>query len=138
MITREADYAIRVVLYLANQKHEAEIISTSELAEAMNIPYPFLRRISRKLAQAGLVNGIRGNRGGLQLREKKEDISILRVLDVIDPKAVKLNTCLVDTENCSRTKKCPVHNSIIKLQDILDSELSKIKFNDLVEDVIKT
>jgi len=133
MITREADYAIRVMLYLAN-RNERDIVSTSDLADAMDIPYRFLRKISRKLANADLVNGIRGNGGGLQLKEKKENISLLRVLNVIDPKIAKLNTCLVDKSNCPRTKKCPVHNSLIKLQTVLDTELNNIKFNDLIKD----
>ena len=132
MITREADYAIRVLLFLASQEDETNIVSTSDLAKSMDIPYRFLRKINRKLANAGLVNGIRGNGGGLQLREKKENISILQVLNIIDPKSVKLNTCLVDKSNCSRPGICSVHNSLIKLQNILDHELNTIMFNDLV------
>ena len=131
MITREADYAIRTVLYLVNQKDREDIVSTSELAEAMDIPYRFLRRIGGKLADAGLIIGQRGKGGGIQLTEKEENISLLRILDAIDPKNIKINACQVDKNNCSRSGKCSVHNSLNKLQDILNRELDKITFDKL-------
>jgi len=135
MITRETDYAIRTILYLADNKKDLDIVATSELAKTMNIPYRFLRSIGRKLAQAGLVNGIRGKGGGLQLKVKKEEISLLRVINAIDPKSIKLNTCLVDTNNCPVNKKCPVHHPLLKLQSLIERGLQEIMFNDLVDNI---
>ena len=74
MITREADYALRVVLSLADIP-KGQSFSTAALAEQMNIPYRFLRRILRKFCVSGLVGSVRGKEGGVYLLEKPSKIA---------------------------------------------------------------
>ena len=133
MISREVDYAIRVILFLMEQDDDFAVLSTSLLAEEMGIPYSFLRLIIRKLAVAGLIKSIRGSGGGVQLQADRENISLLTVINAVDPKTVKLTTCLIHKNKCPRTVQCLIHNSLTDLQKLIDSELNKIRFNELVE-----
>jgi Rrf2 family iron-responsive transcriptional regulator len=133
MITREADYGIRTILYLATQQNEtgSARISTRDLAREMSIPYRFLRNIIRKLVDAGLVNSQRGKGGGLKLGLPKEKLSLLDVLQVMDRDGIRLNDCLADEFDCPRIGTCPVHRTMAKIQHVLNKELAKTTFDQL-------
>jgi Rrf2 family protein len=65
-ITRQADYAVRAVLYLSrvggNQRS-----ATSTVAKEQRIPPSFLAKIISQLSIAGLLHTSRGARGGVTL-----------------------------------------------------------------------
>lgn len=128
MITREADYAIRVVLYLAQHSKEGAV-STADLAEEMEIPYRFLRKIVRRMVDADLVISQRGQGGGLRLARPKKDISLAAVLMAIDPAGVKLNQCMLNPAECPRNSVCEITKCFRALQTDLDEKLESITFD---------
>jgi len=128
MITREADYAIRVVLFLA-QHNEDGAVSTADLAEEMEIPYRFLRKIVRRMVEAELVVSQRGQGGGLRLARPKKEVSLADVLNAIDPAGVKLNLCMMNSEECQRSKTCEITKKFAALQATLDEKLNSITFD---------
>lgn len=128
MITREADYAIRAVLHLA-AKEGTGLVATDALATEMLVPYRFLRRIVQKLVEGGLVEAHRGKGGGLRLARPAVDISVADVLSVIDPKALKLNACLVNgNARCPRASICSVRPELRGVQEQLGEALTGINF----------
>ena len=82
-ITRQADYAIRAVRYLAKQDPNNRS-ATSRVATEMKIPPSFLAKIISQLSIAGLVHTSRGARGGVTLARDPIDISLLDVVEAID------------------------------------------------------
>jgi len=132
MITREADYSVRAILYLSSKWPDGYPIAASILAEKMDIPYRFLRRIVRKLADGGFVVSERGRTGGVRLAKAPDSISLYDVLDAIDPKALRFNACLdAQTADCKRQKNCPVHTELRALQSVVDGKLSEVRFSQL-------
>jgi hypothetical protein len=65
-ITRQADYAVRAVLYLAERDPGARV-STGQIARDQKIPLTFLAKIVSQLSAAGLLHTTRGARGGVTL-----------------------------------------------------------------------
>lgn len=131
MITRETDYAMRALLRLALQD-DGRVLSTTLLAEEMEIPYRFLRRILLKLAGEGFVRSARGKQGGLRLALAPEGISLFDIVRVMDPDTVTLNECLADTDFCARSSRCVVHRELDRIQGVLRRELSGVTLADLV------
>ncbi len=131
MITRETDYAIRAMLYLAQQQH-TEVVSTTMLAREMDIPYRFLRRILRRLGGVGFVASTRGARGGLRLAQPAEDISLLDIIRAVDPNTIMLNACLVDSSICQRSPTCVVHAELSGIQEDLLQRMASAKLSGLV------
>ena len=62
-ITRQADYAVRAVLYLCQHGPTARIV-TSEIGREQHIPVTFLAKIIAQLSAAGVVRSTRGAHGG--------------------------------------------------------------------------
>jgi len=133
MITREADYAIRAVLYLSAQP-DSRLVATSELAQRMAVPYRFLRRIVQKLVDGRLVEAQRGKGGGVRLTRASADISLFDVLNTVDPKALCVNACLDDHDVCVRAAYCTVRPRLDGLQARLGEELRAITFDALRPD----
>ena len=84
-ITREGDYGIRSVLYLARQPFK-KISFVTEIAEENKIPRSFLAKILQKMVKAKIVRSYRGVKGGFSLSKPAREISILDVLEAIEGK----------------------------------------------------
>src|SRR5690349_14540938 len=91
-LTRQADYAVRAMQYLAEQPPAARL-TTAEIGAAQQIPVAFLTKIMAQLAAAGLVASTRGARGGVALARAPETISLLAVIEAIEG-PLRLNVCI--------------------------------------------
>ena len=59
-ITREVDYALRIVLMLSREQKQIE---AKVISESNGIPYRFTLKILRKIVQAGIIRSYRGVNG---------------------------------------------------------------------------
>ena len=128
-ITRQADYAIRAVRYLAklgpNQR-----AATSTVAQEMKIPPSFLAKIISQLSIAGLLHTSRGARGGVTLAREPGEISMLDVVEAIDG-PILLNECVGDPANCDFSDDCLVHPIWVEVQESLVKRLRETRFDQL-------
>lgn len=122
-ITRQADYAMRAVLYLAIYRQA----SIGEIAEAQFVPREYLAKIVQQLGKAGIVRSQRGVGGGVSLAKKPEDISLLDVLEAIEG-PLTVNLCFRRPGECPRESFCGVHHELIGIQDTLARELGRVNF----------
>jgi Rrf2 family protein len=128
-ITRQADYAIRAVRYLAKQEPTTRS-ATSTVAKEMKIPPSFLAKIISQLSIAGLLHTSRGARGGVTLARAPGDISLLDVVEAIDG-PILLNECVGDPANCEFSDDCLVHPIWKEVQESLVKSLSETRFDQL-------
>jgi Rrf2 family protein len=105
-ITRQADYAIRAMLYLSSLK-DKDRAATSQIAETKRIPSSFLAKIISQLSIAGLITTSRGARGGVKLARNASEISILDIVEAIDG-PVTLNDCTLNIDACGFGPECPI------------------------------
>jgi Rrf2 family protein len=129
-ITRQADYAVRAVLYLAGLGPGGQA-STAKIALEQHIPATFLAKIVSQLAGAGLVNARRGARGGVVLARPADAISLLEVVEAIDG-PLMLNECVADPDRCSLSDDCAVRKVWGEAQFGLVQKLSGTHFGQLV------
>jgi Rrf2 family protein len=113
-ITRQADYAVRAMLYLAKLE-PGQRAATSEIAEAKKIPPSFLAKIISQLSIAGLIHTSRGARGGVLLSRPTESISLLEVVEAIDG-PISLNECIFHRIFVSFLRIAPSTRSGAKLR----------------------
>lgn len=125
-ITRETDYAVRCVLYLAGASDSVSVVD--DIAREMDIPKSFLAKILQKLAKAGIVKSIRGVKGGFRLSQKPERINLLRIIETTQGQ-LSLNVCVLDKKSCSRSSTCSVHPVWVRIQDIIEKELKRHTFS---------
>lgn len=105
-ITRQADYALRAMVYLARLSPNQRA-STSQIAEEQHIPPSFLAKIIFQLSIAGLIHTSRGARGGVTLARPPEEITVLDVVEAIDG-PIALNECTSPSGVCMFGEDCPM------------------------------
>jgi Rrf2 family protein len=128
-LTREGDYGIRSVLYLARQPYK-KISFVTEISEEYKIPRSFLAKILQKLVKAKIVRSYRGVKGGFSLARQAKDISVLDVLEAIEGK-LAMNICLADKKKCDFSRNCPIHSVWASVQSKVIEVLKKSNFDDL-------
>jgi Rrf2 family protein len=128
-ITRQADYAVRAMLYLA-QHGQATRLATAEIGRAQKIPVTFLAKIMAQLSAAGLVRSTRGAHGGIALGRPAGQISLLDIVEAIDGPML-LNECVGDPTACVMGETCPVHDVWCEAQAELVDRLGRTTFAQL-------
>ncbi len=126
-ITRQADYAIRAVLYLTSLG-DGQRAATSTVAQKQHIPPSFLAKIISQLSIAGLLHTSRGARGGVTLARDPHDISLLDVVEAIDG-PILLNECVGDPGDCTYQDDCPLHPIWDEAQEALVKRLRDTRFD---------
>ncbi|HTG01383.1 MAG TPA: Rrf2 family transcriptional regulator [Nitrospirota bacterium] len=122
LITRETDYAVRTVLYLA--KENDRMVNVSEISRAMHIPKSFLAKILQRLVLRGMVKSARGIKGGFQLAKRPADISLLNIMEAIQGPA-GINLCAVDGKKCRMSSTCCVHPIWVDIRHDIEKRLQK-------------
>ncbi len=130
LVTRETDYAVRCVLYLA--KEQDSIASVGEIAEQMHIPKSFLAKILQRLVREGIVESIRGVNGGFRLLKKPDHITLLELLTAIQGIA-PVNMCAIDKRLCSMTSQCGVHPVWLEIRREIERRLATRSISNLLE-----
>jgi Rrf2 family protein len=126
-ITRQADYAVRAVLYLSKIGEDRRA-ATSQIAEEQQIPPSFLAKIVSQLSVAGLLQTSRGARGGVSLARSPEDISVLEVVEAIDG-PILLNECVANQGNCVFGDTCSMRPLWCDTQSELVTRLKSTTFD---------
>ena len=127
-ITRQADYAVRAVLYLTRLGSE-ERAATSQIAQEQKIPPSFLAKIVSQLSVAGILQTSRGARGGVSLARPPAEISIREVVEAIDG-PILLNECVADGgTSCQFGNTCPMRPIWCDAQLELVQRLNNTTFN---------
>lgn len=129
-ITRQADYAVRAVLYLA-QRGTSQRAATSQVAEEQHIPPSFLAKIISQLSIAGLLHTSRGARGGVTLARDPKDITLLEVIEAIDG-PIQLNECIGEGGSCTFDENCPLKPIWCEAQNDLVARLKGTNFAELL------
>lgn len=129
-ITRQADYAVRAMLYLARLEPN-DRAATSKIAEVQKIPPSFLAKIISQLSIAGLIHTSRGAKGGVLLSRPASAISLLEVVEAIDG-PISLNECTLSPNICDFSDDCPMHKIWCETQSELITKLRKSTFADFV------
>lgn len=130
-ITRQADYAVRAVLYLA-RLGGGERAATSTVAEEQRIPPSFLAKIISQLSIAGLLHTSRGARGGVTLARPPKEITLLDVIEAIDG-PIMLNECVGEEGDCAFDDDCPLRSVWCDAQDVLVKRLKSTSFQQLLD-----
>ncbi len=122
LITRETDYAVRTVLYLAREQDRTA--SVTEVARTMHIPKSFLAKILQRLVRSRILKSRRGVNGGFQLARKPSDITLFSITEVIQCPA-GINLCAVNSKKCKWSATCSVHPVWVDIRKEVERRLKK-------------
>jgi len=132
LVTKESDYAIRAVLFLA--QNNERYVSSKEISEADEIPLRFLRKILRVLKEKKIIETKEGVAGGIKLRKKADKVSLNNLISLFQGK-IQLTQCLFRGEICPNRPTCVLRKRIVKIENKVEKEFKKITIKTLINDL---
>lgn len=134
-LTITTDYAIRIVLYLAEHKG---ISASSEISAETGVTQQYVVRIMNRLKRKKLVAGHAGQYGGYSLAKPPEAISLLDILNAME-KTMQINYCIAKGARCSQgiSQTCPVKKAFEQAQEAFERKLGEITVAQLSANEVK-
>lgn len=128
-LSKESDYAMRIVLYLAKVN---KLVLAREVMEECKIPQRFGLRIVSSLVKMRILRSTPGINGGIVIAKAPKDISVYDVISPIED--LTLKDCVDDPEICKwRQGDCPVCLEMKKLKQEFSEKIKKLNFQYLLE-----
>lgn len=128
LITRNTDYAVRALCFMAEQREK--IISVSELARELKIPKPFLRKILQTLHKKKLLISYKGQGGGFSLASSPSNIFLVDLMEIFQGH-LELNRCVSDNRICPNMKTCQLRKKMEAIEKHVASELGSLSIASL-------
>ncbi|HWB19424.1 MAG TPA: Rrf2 family transcriptional regulator [Phycisphaerales bacterium] len=106
MLTQAVGYAATALAYVSAASGRPVLVK--EIAEAADIPAPYLAKIIHQLGRKGLVITQRGIGGGVTLAKEAVEITLYDLCVALDDPVVQ-SRCMLGTAPCSDERSCPAH-----------------------------
>jgi len=108
MLSQTVEYALRAMVFLADQSPESR--TTEQIAVATKVPNAYLSKVLQGVSRSGLVKSQRGLHGGFSLSRDPEKITILDVVNSVDP-IVRITECPLGLSSHG-VNLCPLHHRL--------------------------
>ena len=129
MITQTTEYALRAVVFLAMSDGQAH--TTAQIADGTKVPSAYLSKVLQSLSRAGLVSSQRGLGGGFTLSVDPSDLSILEIIETVDP-IPRIHSCPMGMAEHGGAL-CSLHKQLDEALALVEISLSKSSIQDLIE-----
>lgn len=115
MISQTVEYSLRAMSHLASRVGTPA--TSAAIAEATQVPHGYLSKLMSDLVRANLVRSSRGRKGGFTLARSPEDITVLDIVNAVDP--------IRRVEHCPLNN--PMHTRLCALHQCLDDAMAYIE-----------
>src|SRR5262245_18890683 len=108
MFSETVEYALRAVVHLAD--HAPEARTTEQIAAATRVRRAYLSKVLQRLRRQGVVRSQRGVGGGVTLVKDPSELTILEVVNAVDP-IKRIQRCPLDLA-AHGVRLCPLHRRL--------------------------
>jgi len=125
------DYCLRTLIYLAVQPDE--LATRAQIAAAYEISDNHLMKVVHFLGKEGLIETLRGRRGGIRLAQAAEEIHIGELVRLCESD-VPMVECFDDAhqQQCRIDGMCVLKHALFAAREAMYAELDKYTLSSLV------
>jgi len=128
MLYQTTEYALRVTVYLASLGGNPATIA--QIAAATQTPEGYLAKVLRNLALAKLVRSQRGLHGGSVLARPADAITVLDVVQAVDP-IQRIKQCPLGIKSHG-VNLCPLHRRLDEAIAMVEKAFARSSIAELV------
>lgn len=129
LLSNACVYGLRASVYLASVSSES-YTSITKISEELDISRHFLTKVLQKLTDAGLLESMKGPKGGVKLVHSGDEIMLLEIVAAIDGMDL-LTECALGLPGCGTEKPCPIHDKWADTRDEIRKMLGETSLHDL-------
>jgi Rrf2 family protein len=130
VISQTAEYALRAVTVLGSNRDGP--MTTRQIASQTRVPAGYLSKVLQALGRAGLVEGQRGLGGGFALTRPLEGLTVLDVINAVDP-LKRIDRCPLDLPGHGR-RMCSLHQRLDEGIALVESLFGQTTIGQLLAD----
>lgn len=131
LITRECDYAVRIVRALS----KGEKLCVNQICEKEDLTPAFVYKILKKLEKKEIVKSFRGSNGGYALKKPTKELTLLDIYLAVEPEFYMIE-CMNPGKACVHNQPdcgCMVHKELGRIQSLLVKELSAKSIDEIMK-----
>jgi Rrf2 family transcriptional regulator, iron-sulfur cluster assembly transcription factor len=135
-ITTWTEYSLIISLHLARRGAAGRgPVAAREIAEQERLPADYVEQILLRLRRAGLVESVRGARGGYRLGREPAQITMRDIMTASEHQTFEMNceAHLVDADRCAPSSACSIRPVWYALQQRVDALLASVTLADLMK-----
>jgi Rrf2 family protein len=128
LLSEACEYGLRSIVWLA--QHPGEAQKVRQIAEGTKAAPGYLVKVLQLLAKAGILSAQRGSNGGFRLERDPASLTVLEVINAIDP-LERVRTCplKIDSHGASL---CPMHQRIDDAIAAIEQSFAQSTIGDLL------
>ena len=131
MFSKACEYAIKSVIFVAQEALAGRKTNVKQISEATNAPESFVAKILQPLSKKGILISNKGKQGGFTIDiDKLEKIKLIEIVLITDGADI-LTRCAFGLDKCSSEKPCPFHFKYKPIRESLQRSLSEISIYDM-------
>ena len=108
MLSQTVEYSLRAIVWLA--AHADDPQTTQQIAAATLVPAGYLAKVMQSLGRGGLVTAQRGKHGGFLLARPARSVSVLEVINTVEP-IQRIRECPLGID-AHGSHLCPLHKRL--------------------------
>ncbi len=132
MLSKTCEYAIRAVIYIAQQTKDGNRVGIKDVAKGIDSPEYFIAKILQEMVRKNLLQSTKGPNGGFHLDEKDMKNSLAVIVRHFDGDKI-FSGCALGLKRCSEKNPCPLHQQFKEIRNTLKHLLEITTINQLVE-----
>ena len=132
-LSTKSRYGARILVELAKHHDRGTPVQVSEIARIQEIPIKYLEQLIRLLRLAGLVESVRGPKGGHLLTTPPHKITLGQVVRIFEGQE-ELVECVGKPEACGKSSTCRFREAWREATEALYDNLDRVRISDLMGD----
>ena len=129
LFSHTSEYALRAAVHLA--VHVDHPQTNQQIAEATRVPAGYLSKVLQAMGRGGLVRAQRGLGGGFTLSREPKDMTVLDVVNAVDPIG-RITECPLGLK-AHGTNLCPLHRRLDDALAQVEQVLGDTTLAELIE-----
>lgn len=130
MFSQTVEYALRAVAHLAHSSPSPR--TTEEIAQATLVPQAYLAKVLQNLVQAGILKSQRGIGGGISMARSPADLTVLEVVNAVDP-IKRIHTCPLGIATHG-ARLCPLHRRLDRAMESVENAFSTTSLQEILDE----
>ncbi len=131
MFSQTQEYALRATIWLANHLDEGAF-GCNQIAEDTAVPPSYLAKVLQELARSGILTSRRGVGGGFQLDRDPDSLTVLEVINAVDP-VKRIATCPLGLKTHGK-HLCPMHSRLDSAMEMVEEALGNSTIREVMSE----
>jgi len=134
MFSKTCEYAIRALIYIAQQSKDGGRIGIREISSGIGSSEYFIAKILQDLSRKGFVQSAKGPNGGFYMNAANLSQSVADIVREIDGDKL-FSGCGFGLHECSEDHPCPIHDRFVHVRHHIKEMLESSKIQMFVENL---